>query len=260
MIADAGAEALSLAGKKALITGGTSGIGLATAMLFQDEGARVAVTGRSPANVDQARKVLGDAAVVLSSDAGSSTAISELVGDIERHFGKLDILFLNAAVGRAGTLEQVTESDFDVQIAVNLKGIFFLLQKAVPLLNVGASVIVTTSIANRFSSPGFSVYAATKAALRSLVQSMAVELIGRGIRVNAISPGPIDTPMYGRGGLPEEILKRKKASMQDRSPSKRFGTSQEVAEMALFLASAKSGYVVGQEIVVDGGMSVVRPF
>lgn len=248
-----------LSGKTALITGGTSGIGLATAQLFQQEGARVAVTGRSPAGIAQARATLGEDALVISCDMSDLAAIDTLMEQVKERLGRIDVLFLNAGIGKAGALAQVSEAIFDEQISINVKGTFFSLQKALPLINVGASVIVTTSIGNRFGAPNFGVYAASKAALRSLVQTAALELIGKGIRVNAISPGPIDTPMFGRGGLPEDLLQQKKMMIREKSPSKRFGTSAEVAKLALFLASEDSSYIVGAEIVVDGGMSIQRP-
>lgn len=248
-----------LSGKTALITGGTSGIGLATAQLFQQAGARVAVTGRSPAGIAQARATLGEDALVISCDMSDLAAIDTLMEQVKECLGRIDVLFLNAGIGKAGALAQVSEAIFDEQISINVKGTFFSLQKALPLINVGASVIVTTSIGNRFGAPNFGVYAASKAALRSLVQTAALELIGKGIRVNAISPGPIDTPMFGRGGLPEDLLQQKKMMIREKSPSKRFGTSAEVAKLALFLACEDSSYIVGAEIVVDGGMSIQRP-
>lgn len=248
-----------LIGKTALITGGTSGIGLATAQLFDAEGARLLITGRSPDSLARASAVLGGRATVLASDAGDLAAIDLLIAYAKEHLGKLDVLFLNAGIAKAGALEDMSEADFDALISVNLKGVFFTLQKALPLLNPGASVIVTTSISNRFGTPKASVYAASKAALHSLVQALALELIGRGIRVNAICPGPIDTPMLGRMGLTEDMLKIRKAKIQETSPCKRFGSPAEVAKVALFLASDDSTYVVGEEIVVDGGISLLRP-
>ena len=250
---------MKLSDKTALITGGTSGIGLATALLFQAEGARVAVTGRSPEGIAQASKVLGDDALVVASDAGSLADIGALMSEVAQRFDKLDVLFLNAAIAKSGALEKVSEADFDEQIGINLKGVFFTLQRALPLLNPGASVVVTTSIGNRFGTPGSSVYSATKGALRSMVQTVALEVIGRGIRVNAICPGPIDTPMFDRMGLTEAALKQRKATIQEKSPSKRFGSPAEVAKVVLFLACDDSSYVVGEEIVVDGGMSIMRP-
>lgn len=246
-----------LQGKTALITGGSSGIGLATAQLFQAEGARVAVTGRDPASLAAARAALGPEALVLASDAGSLPAIEAALAEVQARFGRLDVLFLNAGVSVALPLEQVDEAQFDAIMDVNVKGAFFTLQKALPLLATPASVIVTTSITNRLGSPHFSVYAASKAALRSLVQAFALELAGRGVRVNAISPGPIDTPIYERVGLPDAVVQGIKGEIARKSPSGRFGTPEEVAQVALFLASDDSRYLVGEEIVVDGGMSLL---
>lgn len=246
-----------LQGKTVLITGGSSGIGLATAQLFQAEGARVAVTGRDPASLAAVRAVLGPDALVLASDAGSLPAIDAALAEVQARFGHLDVLFLNAGVSVALPLEQVGEAQFDAIMDVNVKGAFFTLQKALPLLANPSSVIVTTSITNRLGSPHFSVYAASKAALRSLVQAFALELVGRGVRVNAISPGPIETPIYDRVGLPQGVVQGIKGEIARKSPSGRFGTPQEVAKVALFLASDDSRYLVGEEIVVDGGMSLL---
>lgn len=246
-----------LNGKVALITGGSSGIGLATAKLFIAEGARVAITGRDPDGLARAQDELGSAALVLRSEAGSLADIDALMAQIKQHFGRLDILFANAAVGSPTSLENTTEEQFDEIMSVNFKGVFFTIQKALPLLSGNASVMVTTSITNRSGTPYFSVYGASKAALRSIVQSLALQLIERGIRVNAICPGPIETPGFNRLPLPEDVAKAVKAEIAGRSPAKRFGTADEVAKVALFLASDDSSYVVGEEIVVDGGITQV---
>lgn len=246
-----------LANKTVLITGGSSGIGLATARLFREEGARVAVTGRDPESLARAREALGSDALVLQSDAASLEGIDAALAQVQARFGKLDVLFLNAGVSVALPLEHVSEDRFDEVMDVNVKGAFFTLQKALPLLANPASVIMTTSITNRLGSPHFSVYAASKAALRSLVQSLALELVGRGVRVNAISPGPIETPIYDRVGLPAAMVQGIKGEIARKSPSGRFGTPEEVARVALFLASDDSAYLVGEEIVVDGGMSLL---
>ena len=248
-----------LLGKNVLITGGTSGIGLATAQLFLEQGARVAVTGRSEEGLVRAQNTLGENAVTFASDAGSVADIDSLMMQVNKHFGHLDVLFLNAAISKTGGIERVTEMDFDEQISINLKGVFFTLQKALPLLGTGASVIITTSIGNRFGTPQSSVYSACKAGLRSMVQALALELIGRGIRVNAVCPGPIDTPMFDRMGLPQEVLNARKAAIAEKNPCKRFGSPREVAQVVLFLASDDSAYMVGEELVVDGGMSILRP-
>jgi NAD(P)-dependent dehydrogenase (short-subunit alcohol dehydrogenase family) len=246
-----------LSGKTALITGGASGIGLATARLLLEQGAQVAITGRDAGALEAAQRQIGHDALAIQSDARDLADIDRLMQTLQQRWGRLDILFANAAVAGPAPFEAVSESMFDDLTGVNLKGIFFTIQKALPLMGTGTSVIVTTSIANQMGSPNFSVYGACKAAQRSLVQTLALELIGRGIRVNAVSPGPITTPMWGKFGMPDETAKAVQAQVCEKSPSKRFGTADEVAKAVLFLASAESSYVVGQEIVVDGGMSLL---
>lgn len=246
-----------LESKTALITGGTSGIGLATARLFLGEGARLLVTGRSAESIATARKILTENTRIVDCDTGDLASIDALMNCAAEFLEKIDVLFLNAAIAKAAPIEQVTEADFDEIMSVNLKGVFFTIQKALPLLAPGASIIVTTSIANRLGSPNFSAYAAAKGALRSLVQSLALELIGRSIRVNAICPGPIDTPMFERLGLSKAAAQAKREATREKSPSKRFGSPDEVANVALFLACSDSSYLVGEEIVVDGGMSLL---
>jgi NAD(P)-dependent dehydrogenase (short-subunit alcohol dehydrogenase family) len=246
-----------LEGKVVLVTGGSSGIGLAAARLFQQHGARLVVTGRDVGALARAREELGSEALVLSSDASSLAQIDALLQQVKDRFGKLDVLFVNAAIAKAAPIEAVSEDLFDDLMDINVKGVFFTIQKALPLFGDAASVIVTTSIANRLGSPNFSVYGASKAALRSLVKSLALELIGRGIRVNAISPGPIETPIYDRFGLPGEVVRTVKSDIENKSPIKRFGTPEEVAKVALFLATDDSSYIVGEEIVVDGGMALL---
>lgn len=246
-----------LNGKTALITGGTSGIGLATAQLFQAEGARVAITGRSAASLDKAATTLGPQALIYRSDTGNLSDIDALFADLGQHFDGLDLLVLNAGTAAPAPLEAVGEAAFDEVLAVNFKGVFFTLQKALPVLRAGSSVVVTTSITNRLGSPNFSVYGACKAALRSLVASLSLELIPRQIRLNAVSPGPIATPMFDRLGLPPEVSAAIQSEIARKSPSGRFGAPDEVARTILFLASAEASYIVGQEIVVDGGMSLL---
>jgi NAD(P)-dependent dehydrogenase (short-subunit alcohol dehydrogenase family) len=246
-----------LQGKNVLITGGSSGIGLATARLFLEHGARVAITGRDEATLAEARKALGNDVLALRSDAARVADIEQLMSTLKERWGRLDVLFVNAAVAGPAPFELVSESQFDELSAINFKGVFFTVQKALPLLSGKASVILTTSIANQMGSPNFSVYGACKAALRSLVQTLGLELIGRGIRTNAISPGPITTPMWGKFGMPDEAAEAVKAQIQQKSPIRRFGDCGEVANAALFLACDESSYVVGHEIVVDGGMSLL---
>jgi NAD(P)-dependent dehydrogenase (short-subunit alcohol dehydrogenase family) len=246
-----------LAGKTALITGGSSGIGLATARLFRAEGARVAITGRDPMRLAAAQAELGEGTLALASEAGNLGEIAAMLAAVKERFGRLDVLFLNAAAGMPAPFELITEELFDETVAANLKGPFFTIQKALPLLGANASVILNTSIVDRSGSPMMSVYAATKAALASLTQSLGLALIGRGIRVNAVCPGPIDTDGFRRLDLPPEAMSAVKTAIEGRSPMGRFGTPEEVAKTVLFLASDDSAYVVGEEIVVDGGITRV---
>ncbi|MFZ5524161.1 MAG: SDR family oxidoreductase [Pseudomonadota bacterium] len=246
-----------LTGKTALITGGNSGIGLATAKLFREHGAHLVITGRDKESLAQARSALGDDVLAIQSDAGKLADIESLMQQIQKQFGQLDILFVNAGTAQAAPFDFVTEQQFDAMVAIDFKGVFFTIQKALPLLKNNTAIIVNTSITNQMGTPNLSVYAACKAALRSLVQTLGLELIGRGIRINAISPGPITTPMYGRFGLPDEVQQAIKAEITHKSPIKRFGAPEEVAKVVLFLASEDSSYIVGDEIVVDGGMSLL---
>lgn len=248
---------MRLQGKRALVTGGSSGIGLASAALFQQHGALVAISGRNRQALEEAGAILGNEALLIQADAGVLSDIDATMASITANFGKLDVLFINAGMASPAPIEHVTEAAFDEQLGVNLKGVFFTIQKALPLMAEGGSIIVTTSITNQLGSPNFSVYGAAKAGLRSLVKSLGLELIGRGIRVNAISPGPIATPMFDRLGLPHAVAEEKKQAIAAKSPSKRFGLPDEVAKAALFLASADASYIVGEEIVVDGGMSLL---
>lgn len=246
-----------LAGKTVLISGASSGIGLTVARLFREHGARLAITGQNAEHLAHAQELLGDEALVMQSDAGKLSDIEQTMRQIEARFGHLDVVMVNAALSRPAPFEQVTEAQFDEIVATNFKGAFFTIQKALPLFSNGASVIVTTSISNQRGSPNFSAYAACKAAQRSLVQTLGLELIGRGIRVNAISPGPIDTPNFGgRWGVSKETIQAVREDFVRKSPMKRFGTPDEIAKAALFLASDDSSYIVGSEIVVDGGTSL----
>ncbi len=246
-----------LEGKVVLITGGTNGIGLASARLFKAHGARLAVTGRDPAALAAAQEELGSDALVVASQAGDLAEVDALLAQVKQRFGRLDVLFLNAGLSSPAPFEQVTEDQFDAIVGINFKAVFFTIQKALPLFGASASIIVTTSITNQTGTPNFSVYGASKAAQRSLVQSLGLALIGRGIRVNAISPGPIDTNAFQRLKLPAERVEAIHADIRARSPIKRLGSADEVAKVALFLASDDAAYIVGEEIVVDGGLTHV---
>jgi NAD(P)-dependent dehydrogenase (short-subunit alcohol dehydrogenase family) len=240
-----------LQGKRALITGGTTGIGLETARLFLEQGARVAVTGKNPQTLESARKELGPKALVLDSDAGNIADQKKLAEQIRSSFGALDALFLNAGIAEMRPLEQWDEAAFDRSWNINFKGPFFLVQALLPLFNNPASVVLMTSINSHIGMPGSSVYAASKGAMLTLARTLSGELIGRGIRVNAISPGPIETPLYEKLGMNDAKLQ----SLVAQIPARRMGKSSEVAQAVLFFASDESSFTVGSELVIDGGMS-----
>jgi NAD(P)-dependent dehydrogenase (short-subunit alcohol dehydrogenase family) len=246
---------MKLKNKVALITGGTSGIGLETAKLFRDEGAHVIVTGVNPERLQEASRQLGPNVLVLSADLRIPSAINDLVAAIRDEFSHLDILFANAGVGFVAPLESVTDGQIDEQFSVNFKGIFFAVQKAVPVLSAGGSIVLTTSFLDTVGVPGLSILSATKAAVRSLARSLGAELAPRGIRVNAISPGPISTPFHSKLGLSDNDLNEMAAAITAQVPLRRFGATDEIARAALFLASEDSSFMTGAELVVDGGLS-----
>ena len=244
-----------LQGKTAVITGGNSGIGLATAKEFVEQGARVAIFGRNKETLDESVRTIGNGVVSIQGDVSKMKDLDTLFRTVKEQFGGIDILFVNAGIGKFAPLEMINESFFDDVMAVNFKGAFFTVQKALPLLNRNASVILTTSITNQIGMQNSSVYAASKAALRSLARTLSAELVGKGIRVNAISPGPVETPIYGRMGMPKEALDEMAKGIQEQTPMKRFGNPGEIAKTVAYLASPDSSFMLGAEVVVDGGMS-----
>ncbi|MEZ0372840.1 MAG: SDR family oxidoreductase [Candidatus Sericytochromatia bacterium] len=246
-----------LAGKIAVITGGNSGIGLATARRFIAEGARVVITGRREQAVNQAVQALGPQASGIVGDVSRLADLDELYRKIEKAYGKIDVLFANAGVGEFRHLSEVDEAFYDRITDTNVKGLFFTVQKALPLLRDGASVLLNASVVHQKGFPNFSVYAATKAAVRSFARSWAVDLKDRGIRVNVLSPGPIQTPIYEKMGLPADAIKDFSASVIQNVPLGRFGTDDEIATAAVFLASDDSRYVNGADLAVDGGLDQV---
>jgi NAD(P)-dependent dehydrogenase (short-subunit alcohol dehydrogenase family) len=245
----------SLTGKSALITGGTSGIGLESAKLFAAEGARVFVTGASAESVASAKKALGNSAEVIRSDSGDSAQIKALFSYLQKQVGSLDVLFLNAGIAKFAPLEHLSEADFDDVYRINVKGPWLEVKHALPLLQPGASIVLNTSINNEIGMANSSIYAASKAALRSLARTLSGELISRGIRVNAVSPGPTETQIFGKLGLSAEQVQGFATSVKAQIPLGRFGRAHEIAKTALFLASDDSSFIVGAEIVADGGMS-----
>jgi NAD(P)-dependent dehydrogenase (short-subunit alcohol dehydrogenase family) len=242
-----------LKGKRALITGGTSGIGIETARQFLKEGARVAVSGRTPANLEAARKELGCEVLVIESDASDVAEQKRVAEEIQQAFGHLDVLFINAGIVDYRSFEQFDETGFDRSFAINLKGPYFLIQALLPVFANPASIVLNTSVSAHMGMANNSVYAATKAGLISLARTLSRELISRGIRVNAISPGAISTPLYNKLGLSEEQLKAAAASLQGQIPAGRFGEASEIAQAVAFLASDESSYTVGSELLIDGG-------
>ena len=242
-------------GKTALITGGTTGIGLATAKLFINEGARVIVTGRAAATIKSAQAELGENAIVVRSEATSFTDMDALVAKVKETFGKLDVLFVNAGYGQWIPFEQVTEEIYDEMLNLNAKGPYFIVQKLAPLMPEGSSVVFTTSLANVKAVPALSAYGAAKAALRSMTRSLAGELSPRGIRVNAVNPGPIgETDILQKVGMPKEAKDQVYMQMAQSVPMKRLGRPEEIAKAVAYLA-VDATFTTGAEIPVDGGWS-----
>src|SRR4051812_28498523 len=242
-----------LEGKVAVVTGGNSGIGLATAKEFRREGARVVITGRDARTLAEAAREIGGDVLALRSDASSLSDIDELFTAVRERYGRVDVLFVNAGVGKFAAVEETDEELFDQIMDINFKGAYFTVKKALPLLNDGASVVLNTSVVAHVGFPNSSVYSASKAALLSLVRTLSADLVGRGIRVNAVSPGPVETPIFGKMGLPSEAVAETKRGFSGQVPLKRFGRPEEIAKAVLFLASSDSSFLVGTEIVADGG-------
>jgi NAD(P)-dependent dehydrogenase (short-subunit alcohol dehydrogenase family) len=244
-----------LTNKRALVTGGTSGIGLETARQFLAEGARVAITGTKPESLQAARADLGGDVILIHADAGDAAAQRTVAESVRQAFGRLDILFVNAGVAILRPLEEWDQAAFDRVVDINLKGPFFLIQALLPLFANPASIVLNTSINARIGMPNTSVYSASKAGLATFIRTLSAELGPRGIRVNAVCPGPISTPLYGKLGLAEADLKATSASILAQVPAGRFGTPAEIAQAVVFLASAEAPFTVGSELVIDGGMS-----
>jgi NAD(P)-dependent dehydrogenase (short-subunit alcohol dehydrogenase family) len=240
-------------GKIALITGGTTGIGFATAQLFMQEGARVAITGQNQERLHQAAERLGAEVLAIRAEAQSLTDLDQAFAQVKARWNKLDILFVNAGIAPFRPLLEVDQAFINEIMDINFKGALFTVQKAVPLMPENSSIVFNTSINNQMGMPGSGIYAASKAALRSLVRVLAAELLERRIRVNAVSPGPVETAIISKTGIPQALLEQVRTNLQQSAPLKRFGQPEEIAKAVLFLASDEASFVLGEELVVDGG-------
>ena len=247
-----------LAGKIAVVTGGSSGIGLATAKRFVEEGAHVVITGRREKELKEAAAFIKSNVTTVVGDVSRLEDLDRLYAIVKEKHGHIDILFANAGAGTIAPLEVATEAHFDQTFDVNVKGVFFTVQKALPLFKDGGSIILTSSVSNLLGLPGFSAYAASKAAVRNLARAWTLELKDRRIRVNSMSPGPIDTPaLETTTGLTAEQAKEAVAQFTAQIPMGRRGLPQETAAAVVFLASDESSYITGIDLAVDGGMAQV---
>ncbi len=241
-------------GKVAVVTGGNSGIGYATAQRLLEEGATVIITGRDEQRVETAAKELGVTGIV--SDVSDLAATDRLVSKVKNDFGNVDVLFVNAGIFAPTPVGSIAEEIFDHQMGINFKGAVFTTEKFLPILNDGASIINLSSINAYTGMANTAVYAASKAALNSYTRTAATELAPRKIRINAVNPGPVETPIFGKTGMPDEQLNALASAMQTRIPLKRFGKSNDIANLVAFLASDEASFITGSEINIDGGMNV----
>jgi NAD(P)-dependent dehydrogenase (short-subunit alcohol dehydrogenase family) len=248
---------LKLEGKVALVTGGTAGIGLATAQHFAAEGAQVFIMGRRQSALDETVKSIGGKTVAVQGDVSKLADLDRLVETIGAQAGRLDVVFANAGGGEVSAFGSISEEHYAKTFDVNVKGVLFTVQKVLPLLAEGASVIMIGSIAGSKGLPAFSVYNAAKAAIRSFARSWTVDLKDRKIRVNTLSPGPIDTPGLNAVAANEEEVRKFKTGLASTVPMGRLGTSDEIAKAAVFLASDDSSFITGIELFVDGGTAQI---
>jgi NAD(P)-dependent dehydrogenase (short-subunit alcohol dehydrogenase family) len=239
--------------KIVVITGGTSGMGFAAARQFIKEGAKVVVTGRNPQSVGDAQKELGANGVAIAADVTKSAALDSLFQKVREKYGRIDVLYVNAGIAKLGSVAETTEEVFDNILDTNFRGAYFTVQKALPLMSNGGAIVFTTSWFDEAGVAGTSVVSASKAALRNLTRTLASELIGRNIRVNAVSPGVIETPLFAKLGLSEANAQELGQALLQQIPAKRFGKPEEVATAVALLASGDASYITGVELAVDGG-------
>ena len=244
----------TLEGKVAIVTGGNSGIGYASAKELKNQGATVVITGRNAERVEAAAQELGAKGIV--ADVKNLSAIDDLVAEVKNDVGKVDILFVNAGIFQPAPVGQISEELFDNQIGINFKGAVFTIEKFLPVLNDGASIINLSSVNAYTGMPNTAVYAASKAALNSYTRTAATELAPRKIRVNAVNPGPVATPIFGKTGMEEEQLNGFAQAMQNRIPLKRFGQPEDIAKLVSFLASDDASFITGGEYNIDGGINI----
>jgi len=241
--------------KVAFVTGGNSGIGLAAAQAFAQEGARVAIAGRDAETLAQAKASLGASAITVQADVSKLADIDRAIAQVKREAGRIDALFVNAGVAHFAPIEGSDEAFFDNQFATNVKGAYFTIQKALPLMPRGSAIVINASSVVNMGLANSSVYTATKAAVASLARSLALELAPRGIRLNIVNPGPIETPIFGRMNLPAEATQALAGQILSSVPLQRFGAPEEVARGVLFLCSDEAAFVHGASLAIDGGIA-----
>lgn len=246
-----------LQNKVAIITGANSGIGLATAKLYLQEGAKVVLSGRRQEALDEVAATLDGDFITVKADVSIAADNKRLIEEATNKYGKIDILFLNAGIAPPTSTNEITEEHYDTLFNTNVKGPILATKEAIPHINDGGTILFTNSIVHQKGFDGLGVYSATKGALRAYQRVLTSELKSRGIRVNSIAPGPIDTPIYGKMGLPQDVVEEMGKGFAQQVPLGRFGTSEEIAKSALFLASEDASYINGVELEVDGGLSQV---